>query len=246
MKILLTNDDGHCSTGLMLLTRALSVAGHEVYVVAPNGQRSASSHGVNLYRNMAIVQLKEYCGAKRAYTCSGTPADCVKFAVHEFGYDFFDVLISGPNNGENDGFAVLYSGTVAAAEEGVLCGIKSIALSRLGRNTAFYSAAEYLVQNLQKLMDNCSKFVFLNVNVPNLPLRQTKGVKICPLCIERMFMDRFVKLDEETYRVEGDPLYIDDRISDVYYLKNGYVTITPITLLRTDSAAMKKLAELER
>ena len=131
MKILLTNDDGYLAEGIVLLCSSLSVLGHEVYVVAPDGQRSGFSHSATIYKDIVFNKIDNYTGAKLAYSCSGSPADCVKFAESSLNIKF-DLLISGPNNGENYGNAILYSGTVAAAEEGVLCGIKSIAVSRIG------------------------------------------------------------------------------------------------------------------
>ena len=249
MNILLTNDDGYESVGLMLLCEKLSSQGHNVYVVAPDGQRSAYSHSVNLHKELTIRRLDEYCGAKIAYICSGTPADCVKYAACELGVDF-DVLISGPNNGENYGFAVIYSGTVAAAEEGVLQGIKSIALSRKGwypDGGSFASTVEYLSNNLESLASLCGETTLISVNVPDMSLNEIKGVRACALGMHRLFKDRFEHLDGDVWRVRGDRQAIEllDG-TDVPMLEDGYVTITPVSVLRTDLSELARCKILEK
>lgn len=251
MNILLTNDDGYESGGLMLLCEKLSQMGHDVYVVAPASQRSAYSHLVNLRNSMTIRKLDSYCGAKVAYISEGSPADCVKFAVSALRVKF-DLLVSGPNNGENAGNGVIYSGTVGAAEEGCICGIKSLALSRVGwfaDGGSFASAVEYLTQNLDRLYAVCSSDTIINVNVPCLPIEDIKGVKVCGLCTDRLFNDEFVKVDEnsDTWAVKGAWLGVDtEKDHDIAWKSRGYVTITPITLDRTDKATMAKLKGLEK
>ena len=120
LNILLTNDDGYQSVGLQELAAALSQQ-HNVYVVAPDSQRSACSHAIHFHSPLKFVKLAEYFGTKLAYISSGMPADCVKFGVLQFGVKF-DVVIAGPNNCENYGHDVLYSATVGGAEEGVVWG----------------------------------------------------------------------------------------------------------------------------
>lgn len=250
MNILLTNDDGYESSGLMLLCEKLSQS-HNVYVVAPASQRSAFSHSVNLRSEMNIRRLDEYCGAKIAYVSEGSPADCVKFAVSVLGVKF-DLLVSGPNNGENAGNGVVYSGTVGAAEEGVICGIKSIALSRVGwfsDGGSFASAVEYLADNLQQLYEACSDSSVLNINVPCLPMSEIKGVKVCKLCPYRLFNDDFVRVNdsENVWKVKGAWLDVDKKTEhDIALTSQGYVTVTPISLDRTNYDAMSALKGLEK
>ncbi|MCX4287147.1 MAG: 5'/3'-nucleotidase SurE [Clostridia bacterium] len=249
MNILLTNDDGYESVGLMLLTEKLASCGHSVYVVAPDGQRSAYSHSVNLYKNLEIRKLDAYCGATCAYTCSGTPADCVKFAACELGVKF-DLLVSGPNNGENYGFAVIYSGTVAAAEEGVMQNIKSIALSRKGWHAdggSFSSTVEYLAENLNELAAVCGETNLISINVPDLPMSEIIGVKVCSLGLHRLFKDRFERVDGDIWRILGDrqPVIGNDG-TDVPLLEEGFITITPVSVLRTDTSALIKCKKLEK
>lgn len=246
MKILLTNDDGYQSAGLALLCEKLSSLGHEVYVVAPSGQRSAFSHAVNFHKDLEIAPLTHYCGAKQAFTCSGTPVDCIKFAVSELKVQF-DLLISGPNNGENYGECVLYSGTVGAAEEGAQNGIKSVALSRLGRGGSFYPAVEYVVSNLQQLAQLQLNKAFVNVNVPDLSLDEIKGVKVCKQSTSQLYHDFMVKSQgKNLWLVDGYTMEETDCESDVYWANQGYVTLTVLNFDRTDYQQLAKLEVLAK
>lgn len=248
MKILLTNDDGYQSEGLVLLCRMLAEANHEVYVVAPDGQRSAMSHCANFYKKIYITKLDEYYGAKEAYICTGSPADCVKFAESVLKIPF-DLLVSGPNNGENTGNAILYSGTIGAAEEGVLCGYTSIALSRLGRNVDYAPAVEFFVRNVDVLASVRIHDTFLNINVPELPSDKIKGVRVVRHSEGKLYHDYMEKQPEQDcwvstgFRAE---LTEKDRETDVLLSEDGYITITPLTVVRTDFASLEKIRFLEK
>lgn len=249
MKILLTNDDGIESVGLHLLCDKLSEIGHEVYVVAPEGQRSATSHCANFYKRIYVKKQHGYHGAKEAYACTGSPADCVKFAESVLQIPF-DLLISGPNNGENTGNAILYSGTIGAAEEGVLCGYKSIALSRLGRDGSYASTVEYLVNNLEQLAEFSVPHTLVNVNVPDLPTEEIKGVRVVRDSTGKLYKDYMEKQEDEDdcwvstgFRVE---LEETEKDTDVLTSEDGFVTLTPLTVVRTNFAAMDLLKKLEK
>lgn len=246
MNILLTNDDGYLSSGLMLLTEKLSALGHNVYVVAPDGNRSACSHSVNFYKKLLIQKLDSYCGAVDAYICEGSPVDCVKYAVSCLNIKF-DLLVSGPNNGDNYGDSAMYSGTIAAAEEGVACGIKSIAISRSGYNVAFSSAVEYLCKNLQSLAQVDIPYTFLNINVPDLPLCDIKGVRVTRQCMQSNWNDYFQPTEDPLrWFHAGDRVTITGEESDVTLCDDGYIVIVPLTLERTNYSAMEKLKGLEQ
>lgn len=249
MNILLTNDDGIESVGLKLLCKRLAEKGHGVYVVAPEGQRSATSHCANFYKKIYVKKLAEYEGATEAYACTGSPADCVKFAESVLQIPF-DLLVSGPNNGENTGNAILYSGTIGAAEEGVLCGYKSIALSRLGRDGSYESTVEYFVENLQALASFDIPHTLLNVNVPDLPTSQIKGVRVVRESTDKLYHDYMEKQQGEQdcwvstgFRVE---LAETERNTDVIMSEDGYVTISPLTVVRTNFDALDCLKILEK
>lgn len=247
MNILLTNDDGYQSSGLQILCTKLAELGHSVYVVAPDGQRSGFSHATNFFKDLTLKRLLNYCGAKEAYACSGTPADCVRIGTLHLGVNF-DLLIAGPNKGANVGRLIVGSGTVAAAEEGALCDVKSIALSRSGRDGAYFAVVQYLADNLTALHDHIKPYMFLNINVPNLSLSDIKGVKVCKQSIRLpAFNDECEIVDDDTVRIVGSRrVDVVDEGCDVVYLDEGYITVTPIAISRTDNAAIKTLKDFEK
>lgn len=246
MNILLTNDDGYQSCGLQTLCRELAAVGHNVWVVAPDGQRSGFSHAMNYNKPLELAPIEDLCGAKQAFCCSGTPADCVRIALLHLGVKF-DLLIAGPNNAANFGRALLCSGTVGAAEEGALCGVRSIALSRLEHCDYYEAAVGYLTDNLATLTEAIQPNMFLNINVPNLPLQQIKGVKVCPQSVKQpSFEDCCEALDEHTVKIIGKRNPLTEEYSDVYLSVQGYITITPMTVSRTDVAQLERLARLEK
>lgn len=246
MNILLTNDDGFSSSGLQMLCSQLVSLGHSVYVIAPDGQRSGFAHATNFNRNLTLTRLISYCGATTAYSCSGTPADCVQIGVLNLGVKP-DLVISGPNNGGNVGRLVYGSGTVAAAEEGALNGIPSIALSRNKRGGSFYGAVQFLVDNLDSLMSVATPNSVLNINVPNLPINQIKGVRVCKQSIAQpLFEDSCLAVSDGVVKIVGRKVPGRDENTDVMYLDDGFVTVTPLTLERTDYNLLPLLKVLEK
>ena len=231
LNILLTNDDGYQSAGLQEMCLALSQY-HNVYVVAPDSQRSACSHAIHFHSPVKFAKLDEYFGAKLAYISSGMPADCVKFGVLQFGVKF-DLLVSGPNNCENYGHDVLYSATVGGAEEGVVCGVPSVAISRVKKTGGYGHCVDFVVKNAYKFVKFYRPNVFLNVNVPPSEM-PVKGVKVAKLAGE-LFDDYFVKheTEENIYHLTG---YVLDTYKmgdcDACYAEDGYITITPMTIVQ--------------
>lgn len=165
MTILLTNDDGFGAEGIQLLENALTNAGHEVWVCAPEEQRSGFSHSVSLKTPVRMTKVSE-----RHYTCSGSPADCVMyFMLGDFPLKKPDMIISGINNGFNIGYDVLYSGTVGSATEGTFRDIPSIAISAQdgeGVKVPFEDAAEFLVKHIDDFYPIINQGSFININVP--------------------------------------------------------------------------------
>ncbi|MCM1194787.1 MAG: 5'/3'-nucleotidase SurE, partial [Firmicutes bacterium] len=132
----------------------------------------------------------------------------------------------------------------AAAEEGVLCGIRSIALSRVGwfaDGGSFAAAVEYVADNLTYLYDNCKPYSLLNINVPNLPLSQASGVKVCPLNTSRIFFDRFERVENDMWRISGERAPLPKSYDDITLSEEGFITITPVSVLRTDYDLLEKL-----
>jgi 5'-nucleotidase len=233
--ILLSNDDGINSSGLNALAEALHRFGN-IFIVAPDREQSASSHALSIHRPLRIDKISD-----NSYSVDGTPTDCINLAVNGIlKNNKPDLIVSGINKGQNLGDDITYSGTVSAAIEGTLLGIPSVAISLEGRNdynydtSRHYSAkiAEYVLQN--KLPPD----ILLNVNIPNLDIKEIKGIKITRQG-KRIYNEAVVeKIDprgKEYYWIGGDELdSIELENSDIDALKKGYVSVTPIKLDLTD------------
>jgi len=236
LKILLTNDDGYTSVGLIKLTERLA-KDHDVYVVAPDSQRSAFSHAIVFHNKITFTRLDEYHGAKLAYISSGTPANCAKFALTNLGVQF-DLLIAGPNNGENIAFDIPYSGTVGAAEEGAMLNVPSVALSRIHRGDNFENCIDFAVKNIDRFLQFKKNGVLLNVNVPEDDV-EIKGVIVTHQG-GALFADYYVKTEDGDYYLDGDLVDFDALPPcDAYYVEKGYVTLTPLKVDQTDYDSMK-------
>ena len=173
MKILISNDDGILSNGIRALIEALSPC-HEVYVVAPDRERSAAGHSLTLHTPLRVEEVEPKYGAKRCWMTTGTPGDCVKLAINAIlsEEEKPDLVISGINHGPNLGADILYSGTVSCAMEGALMGIQSVAISLASLNHEsenFRVAAEFMLKLLKKLENyKIPEKTVLNINVPGL------------------------------------------------------------------------------
>lgn len=165
MKILLTNDDGYQSEGLRVLSQALVRAGHEIWICAPSSERSASSHSMTLRGEITITEY-----AENRYHCSGTPADCILYASKgKIFRENPDLVISGINHGYNISTDILYSGTVAAAREAALTGLRSMAVSCTRSpdgSFPFERTASFVVEHLSEFYPLTSSECIININVP--------------------------------------------------------------------------------
>ncbi|MDE2259104.1 MAG: 5'/3'-nucleotidase SurE [Betaproteobacteria bacterium] len=178
MHILLSNDDGYFSSGLVALANAMAPLG-TVTVVAPDAERSGASNSLTLDRPLMVRRAPN-----GFYHVNGTPTDCVHMAVTGLLDITPDVIVSGINHGANMGDDTIYSGTVAAATEGYLLGIPSIAVSLVTSHGAghFDTAAQIVAQLVQRIQRNpLAQATLLNVNVPDAPFEQIKGLKITRL-----------------------------------------------------------------
>ncbi len=184
--ILATNDDGVHSPGLHQLAEALKEVGR-VVVIAPDRERNAAGHALTLHKPLRADEIRP-----GVFSVNGTPTDCVNLGVLYLlkGSARPDLVVSGINKGSNLGDDVTYSGTVSAAMEGTLLGIPSIAFSQLGDGQFHFEAAARFGIGLARLVleEGLSREVFLNVNVPNLPASEIKGVRITTLG-KRVFND---------------------------------------------------------
>lgn len=240
MKVLVTNDDGIRADGIKYLVNYLSEKFSEVIVVAPEYEKSATSHSLTLHNPL---RLKEYSFDKEnviAYSCDGNPADCIKIAMDVVLEEKPDLILSGINKGPNLGTDVMYSGTVAGAIEGIYYNVPAIALSMNGSNHFRFDTG---VKALDKVLCNLDKLLIkndeiLNVNIPNKAIEEIKGVKVTTLgkrVYENVYEKRIDTMGKEYYWLGGTPKVIDNDINtDVMAIKDNYITITPIKVDYTD------------
>lgn len=175
MKFLLSNDDGYQAPGINKLAHTLSTIG-EVVIVAPEENKSASSSSLTLKNPLTITEYKE-----NIYFINGTPTDCVHIALSGFLKFKPDMVISGINDGPNMGDDTIYSGTVAAAMEGYLLDIPSLAISMSQCDPKHYSTAGQVVLDLIPKIKNLQQSILLNINVPDIPYNELQGTEITRL-----------------------------------------------------------------
>jgi len=232
MKILLSNDDGVHAAGIRVLAEALSTS-HEIFVVAPDRERSASGHSLTLHKPLRAEPLRNYLNGVKAWQVNGTPSDCVKIGVLALVPDKIDLIISGINRGANLGTDILYSGTVSAAMEGTFMGFPAIAVSVTAFDDTYYETAAIFIK---KLIENIKKevippYTLLNVNVPSMPFENIKGVKFTRLGI-RKYNDFFEKIKlhgKSYYWLKGDIIKVENHEdSDIVAIENDYISITPL------------------
>lgn len=251
MRILLTNDDGITSRGLYAAKRALEQVG-DVAVIAPDSNRSAVGRGITIHRSLTVTEVRLRDGSV-GFATDGTPVDCVRFADLGLVGERPDLIVSGINYGVNLGDDVSYSGTVAAAFEGIILGIPAIAISQQSlepeldfrRKEAFdfTPAARFLPVLIGELIERgLPDRTILNVNVPGPPVA---GVSVARLG-RRIYRDRLeLQADDEgrrRYHIYGDdPSYHDEPDTDFRALAEGRIAVTPIHLDLTEESAMVAL-----
>ncbi|MGB3787719.1 MAG: 5'/3'-nucleotidase SurE [Phormidesmis sp.] len=194
MNILVSNDDGVFALGIKTLANGLAQAGHQVTVVCPDRERSATGHGLTLHEPLRVERAEGvFAPEVTAWACSGTPSDCVKLALDAVLPEKPDFLVSGINHGANLGTDVLYSGTVSAAMEGELEGVSAIAISLLSGYPNFQPAADFAVRLVTELEKQpLSLPVLLNVNVPPVDATKLQPPVVTRQGVRRYF-DQFEK-----------------------------------------------------
>ncbi len=241
MRFLCTNDDGILAYGLECLVRAAKQIG-EVTVVAPDREQSATSHSLTLHHPLRAIQRGD-----NRYQVDGTPTDCVMLALEMLMSEKPDFVLSGINHGQNMGEDVLYSGTVAAAMEGLALGIRSIAISYAGRDFfADSSRLEELVQVLAPLLKHITGLselpadTLLNINIPPVRPADIKGVKLTRLG-RRVYSNSIRPMQDPWGRPiywigGGEVTWAGDDRSDFQAIRDGYVSVTPLHLDLTHHA----------
>ena len=242
MKILVTNDDGIQSEGLLKLARALEGIA-EVWVVAPDREQSAVSHALTMGRALRKKRIKDL--GPRHFAVNGTPTDCVLLAAHKILSAKPDLLVSGINRGENLGEDISYSGTVSAAIEGTILGIPSFAISLVARRNFDFTHASSFAARLARnlLRHGLPKNTFLNVNVPRG--KGPKSYRITRMG-KRVYGDSVQeKVDawgKKYYIIGGnDPGYADTEDSDFKAIAGNSISITPLHLDWTNYASFETL-----
>ncbi len=242
MKILISNDDGVMAEGIKALVTELSKE-HDVYVVAPDRERSAAGHSLTLHTPIRVEELESKFGAKRIWITSGTPGDCVKIGINAILSDDEkpDLIISGINHGPNLGTDILYSGTVSCAMEGAMMGYPSIAVS-LASMTCEPELFKNVAVFMSKFIHKIKEFPFpkksiLNINVPGLMPEDLAGVAITRLG-GKMFTDEYDKRVDPRgkvyYWMAGELIrHCENDDSDINALRWNKVSVTPITFEMT-------------
>lgn len=241
INILVTNDDGIRAKGLRALVTVLKSFGN-VTVIAPEVEQSASSHSITLNKPLRV---HEY--GNSWYSVTGSPADCVIMAVYGLMKTKPDIVVSGINHGPNMGEDVIYSGTVAAAIEGYILGIDSIAISVTSRDLKDFDGPSRISASIVEKTARMSsgKKILLNVNIPFSKDNKLKGIKITKLG-SRVYNDMIVTKQDPRgknyYWIGGGtPGWKDEEKTDFNAVKSGYVSVTPISLFMTDEDRIPEL-----
>jgi 5'-nucleotidase len=254
VKVLLTNDDGIQATGLNAMRRALlEIPTIELAVIAPDSNRSATARSITTREPLWVDEI-EFGDGTTGYATDGTPVDCVRFAALGLVEFEPELIVSGINHGSNLGDDITYSGTVAAALEGIVLGIPAIAISqqsrrremdfRLGDDFDFERAAAFGARLVEELEDvPMPRGTLLNVNVPAGDVR---GACACRLG-KRIYQDRMELTEEEggrkRYRIYGEsPSYHHEEGTDFAAIADGRIAVTPLHFDLTDEAGVEELA----
>jgi 5'-nucleotidase len=271
MNLLISNDDGVFSLGVRTLANTLAAAGHQITVVCPDRERSATGHGLTLHDPIRVKPVESgFDSTITAWACSGTPSDCVKLALGALLEHPPDMVLSGINHGSNLGTDVLYSGTVSAAMEGVIEGIPSIAFSLTSFTSQdFLPAAEFARSLLNQLAQHpLPHLALLNVNIPAVPAADIAGVAMTRQGVRRYF-DTFEKrvdprgkiyywlageVLEEVSEEEleqagmsgfkaagGDGDWFRKTPTDVEAIRQNYITVTPLQYNLTCALGLESL-----
>ena len=255
MRVLITNDDGIGATGLNELRRALlAVPSLEVNVVAPDSNRSATARSITTRSPLWVEEIGFDDGGS-GYACDGTPVDCVRFAELGLIGERPELIVSGINHGANLGDDITYSGTVAAALEGIVLGIPAIAISQqsarremdfhFGRDFDFSVAAAFAAQLVERVArDPLPADTLINVNCP---AGEPTGIEVTHLG-KRLYNDELKLVEEDPesgrrrYQIYGfEPSFEDEAGSDLSAIANGRIAVTPVHFDLTDRGGLDRL-----
>lgn len=244
--ILITNDDGVTAPGISNLVEAVKDLG-KIVVVAPDKPQSGMGHAITIGQPLRLQRVHNF-GDIEAYSCTGTPVDCVKLAVDKVLHRKPDLCLSGINHGANHSINVIYSGTMSAAVEAAIESIPSAGFSLLDHNIEadFEGARLFARQVVEKMLSTkLDKHTVLNVNIPALPANLLKGIKICRQAYAKYVEDFIARQDphgRHYYWLTGEFVNFDKgKDTDVWALANGYVSVVPVQFDLTHYEQKKKL-----
>jgi 5'-nucleotidase len=260
MRLLISNDDGIFAQGIRVLANTLAQAGHQVTVVCPDRERSATGHGLTMHDPIRAELVDSIFDSRiKAWACSGTPSDCVKLALGALLDQPPDFVLSGINHGPNLGTDILYSGTVSAAMEGVIEGIPSMALSLTSFTMReFQPGADFAAKLIAHFAQHpLQEPTLLNINIPAVAASDIAGVKVTRQGLRRYF-DTFQKRIDPRgktyYWLSGEVLQDIEQPrhlqlaatveTDVQAIKDNYITIVPLHFNLTYPPGVDELQNL--
>lgn len=248
--ILVTNDDGITAPGIRNLISFMNELG-EVVVVAPNSPQSGKGHAITINSTLTFEEIHNLEGPQKDYSLSGTPVDCVKFALDKILTRRPDIVVSGINHGANSSINVIYSGTMSAAVEAGVEGLSAIGFSLLdfSWDADFSQGKKFIQEIVQKVLQNpLPKGVVLNVNIPKLPESEIKGIKVCRQAHakwEESFDERVNPHGKKYYWLTGYFNNMDERAdADENALADGYISVVPVKFDLTAQEHLSQIASL--
>lgn len=249
--ILVINDDGITAPGIRTLIKVMNSIG-DVVVVAPDGPQSGMGHAITVNSTLFIEKITVDDGPQHEYSCSGTPADCVKLAIREILDRKPDICVSGINHGSNASINVIYSGTMSAALEAGIEGIPAIGFSLCNYNwNANFEACKTAIKTIteQVLKNGLNEGVVLNVNIPDLEEKDLKGIKVCRQARanwEEEFDKRQTPYGKDYYWLTGKFVNLDKgEDTDQWALDHGYVSVVPVQFDLTAHSSIQQLNSWE-
>ena len=243
--ILVTNDDGINAPGIRTLISVVKNIG-DVIVVAPDSPQSGMGHAITINSTLHSSRITPKNSEIIEYSCSGTPADCVKLAINELMPRKPDLCVSGINHGSNSSINVIYSGTMSAAIEAGIEGIKSIGFSLLDYSwNADFKPCENVIERISlNVLNQSKKNLILNVNFPS-KIEKFKGIKLCKQARgywEDTYDKRISPLGKEYYWLTGSFINQDyNEETDEWALDNGYVSVVPISFDMTSYSDLEEI-----
>lgn len=248
--IFVSNDDGYYAKGFKTLINIVSKYG-DVIAVAPESGASGMSHAITIKEPLRLSKVESYQGVE-IYSCNGTPVDCVKLGLNQLTTRKPDYMVSGINHGSNSSISVIYSGTMGAAIEACLNGVPSIGFSLLSHSldADFEGSAYYAEEIFKKIIKiGLPEYSTLNVNVPNIKLKDIKGTRVCRQA-HGIWKEEFEKRTDphnhNYYWLTGEFNNFEPNAEDTdeWALANNYVSIVPIKADFTAYHVLSHIKEL--